>query len=285
MVAFADVIDFLLRLLTDEDAQAEFDKDPQGTLADAGLEGVTAADIRDARLQLADSGAVSATDDGRGSSYSDGDDPVREIGYTTQHYVADERVVHDDGGGGDLSLVARGDTFVTIDDRDTLFFQSISDDDVTIDQDNSVNNQLAIQDNDVNVSDNDTTINAEDSFNSDDDQVAIQDNDVNGGDEVIDIDVTGGVGADPDEPAAAPETPAADLAAVSGPTGLDSGIDPAIDAESEADLAAVSGPSEVDSGIDPVTDSGIDEEPADVVDDVADDADADDLTADDALTV
>ena len=288
MVAFADVIDFLLRLLTDEDAQAEFDKDPQGTLADAGLEGVTAADIRDARLQLADSGAVSSTDGGRGSSH--GDDPVREIGYTTQHYVADERVVHHDGGHGtgghgDMSLVARGDTFVTIDDRDTLFFQSISDDDVTIDQDNSVNNQLAIQDNDVNVSDNDTTINAEDSFNSDDDQVAIQDNDVNGGDEVIDIDVTGGVGADPDEPAAAPETPAADLAAVSGPTGLDSGIDPAIDAEPEADLAAVSGPSEVDSGIDPVTDSGIDEEPADVVDDVADDADADDLTADDALTV
>jgi hypothetical protein len=33
------------------------------------------------------------------------------------------------------------------------------------------------------VSDDDTTINAEDSFNSDDDLVAIQDNDVNGGDE------------------------------------------------------------------------------------------------------
>ena len=141
---------------------------------------------------------MTATDDGRGSSYPDGDDPVREIGYTTQHYVADESVHdagHGDGGHGDLSLVNQGDTFVTIDDRDTLFFQSISDDDVTINQDNSVNNQLAIQDNDVNVSDNDTVINAEDSFNSDNDQVAIQDNDVNGGDEVIDIDVTGGVGS------------------------------------------------------------------------------------------
>lgn len=270
MVAFADVIDFLLRLLTDEDAQAEFDKDPQGTLADAGLEGVTAADIRDARLQLADSGAVSATDDGRGSSYSDGDDPVREIGYTTQHYVADERVVHDDGGGGDLSLVARGDTFVTIDDRDTLFFQSISDDDVTFvnsfNEDNSVNTQTAIQDNDVNVSDNDTTIIAEDSFNSDDDLVAIQDNSV-GSDGGIDIDVTGGVGADPEEPAEAPETPDADLAAVSGPTELDT--EPAEPAE---DLAAVSGSAEIEE---PLATAPVDE--------VADDAD--DLSADDALPV
>jgi len=273
VVAFTDVIDFLLRLLTDDKAQAEFDKDPQGTLADAGLDGVTAADIRDARLQLADSGAVSATDDGRGSSYG-GDDPVREIGYTTQHYVADERVVHDDGGGGDLSLVARGDTFVTIDDRDTLFFQSISDNDVTIDQDNSVNNQTAIQDNDVNVSDNDTTINAEDSFNSDDDLVAIQDNDVNGGDEVIDIDVTGGVGSDDPEETAEPTDPAADpaadLAAVSGPSELDA-EEPVEPAE---DLAAVS----------ELADPGLEPEPVEP-DPVAEEADADDLTADDALPV
>ena len=275
MVAFADVIDFLLRLLTDENAQAEFDRDPQGTLAQAGLEGVTAADIRDARLQLADSGAVSATDDGRGSSYG-GDDPVREIGYTTQHYVADEHVVHDngghgDGGHGDLSLVNRGDTFVTIDDRDTLFFQSISDDDVTItdsfNEDNSVNTQTAIQDNDINVSDDDTTINAEDSFNEDNDLVAIQDNDVNGGDEVIDIDVTGGVGSGPE---VSDETPDADLAVVSGPSGLDA-------AEPAPDLAAVSAPAEFDE------EPPAAEPPAEEAEEPADDAN--DLTADDALPV
>jgi hypothetical protein len=278
VVAFSDIIDFLLTLLTDDAARAEFDENPQQSLQDAGLEGVTAADIRDARLQLADSGAVTATDDGRGSSYPDGDDPVREIGYTTQHYVADERV-HDDGGHsdsghGDLSLVNQGDTFVTIDDRDTLFFQSISDDDVTINQDNSVNNQLAIQDNDVNISDDDTTINAEDSFNSDDDLVAIQDNSV-GGDGVIDVDVTGGVGSDPDE---TETTEPDDLAAVSGPSELD----------------PISGPSELDAGEAPTDDlaavSGlaeVDEEPAaeEPVDEAADDADADDLTADDALPV
>jgi len=273
VVAFADIIDFLLTLLTDDAARAEFDENPQQALQDAGLEGVTAADIRDARLQLADSGAVTATDDGRGSSYPDGDDPVREIGYTTQHYVADETVVHDDAGHGDLSLVNQGDTFVTIDDRDTLFFQSISDDDVTINQDNSVNNQLAIQDNDVNVSDDDTTINAEDSFNSDDDLVAIQDNDVNGGDEVIDIDVTGGVGSGPEEPKEAPD---ADLAAVSGPSELDPVSEPSeLDAEAPAeDLAAVSELAEPEVESEPV-------EP----DPVADAADADDLTADDALPV
>jgi hypothetical protein len=262
VVAFADIIDFLLTLLTDEDAQAEFDKDPQGALADAGLEGVSAADIRDARLQLADSGAISATDDGRGSSYPDGDDPVREIGYTTQHYVADEHATYDstghDGGQADLSLVDRS---VTIDDRDTFFFQSISDDDVTIEQDNSVNTQVAIQDNDVNVSDDDTTINAEDSFNSDNDQVAIQDNDVNGGDEVIDIDVTGGVTGEPDEPGEPAVDPDADLAAVSGPTDLDT---------EEPDPAAVS----------ELADPGLESEPVEP-DPVADAADADDLTADD----
>jgi hypothetical protein len=264
VVAFSDIIDFLLNLLSDETARAEFDQDPQGSLEQAGLEGVSAADIRDARLQLADSGAVSATDDGRGSSYPDGDDPVREIGYTTQHYVADERVVHDDGGHDDLSLVTRGDTFVTIDDRDTLFFQSISDDDVTITQDNSVNNQLAIQDNDVTVSDDDTTINADDSFNSDDDLVAIQDNDVNGGDEVIDIDVTGGVGSDAEAPPPVVET------AVLEPGELD--------ADPSADFGAVSGPAEVDEPVEEPVDDTAD----DAVDDAVDDADVDDLAADDS---
>ena len=264
MVAFSDIIDFLLNLLSDETARAEFDQDPQGSLEQAGLEGVSAADIRDARLQLADSGAVSATDDGRGSSYPDGDDPVREIGYTTQHYVADERVVHDDGGHDDLSLVTRGDTFVTIDDRDTLFFQSISDDDVTITQDNSVNNQLAIQDNDVTVSDDDTTINADDSFNSDDDLVAIQDNDVNGGDEVIDIDVTGGIASDTEAPPPVVET------AVLEPGELD--------ADPSADFGAVSGPAEVDEPVEEPVDDTAD----DTVDDAVDDADADDLAADDS---
>jgi len=256
VLAFTDIIDFLLRILGDEEARAEFDQDPQGTLERAGLEGVSAQDIRDARLQLADSGAVHATDDGAGSSYPDGDDPVREIGYTTQHYAADDNG-SDDAGPADASTV------VTIDDRDTLFFQSISDDDVTVTDnsvaisdsfnlDNSDDDLVAIQDN----SSNDVTIDADNSFNEDNDLTAIQDNDVNGGDEVIVV--------NPDDAAAPPVAPQ--------PVDLDEPEpepDPAADVDEapSADLAAVSGPAEVD------------EEP--VATDTADDAGGDDLAADD----
>ena len=206
MLAFADIIDFLLRLLSDEAAQAQFEQDPQGTLEQAGLEGVTGQDIRDARLQLADSGAVSATDDGSGSSYPDGDDPVREIGYTTRHYAVDEDV-RDGDGGADPDVVDRTTTFVTIDDRDTLFFQSISDDDVTV-TDNSVDTVTAVQDNSTSISDDDVSITADGSFNSDDDVVAIQDNSV-------DVDL------DPDDASSA------ELAAVSGPAEPDEPTDEA----------------------------------------------------------
>ena len=96
MPAFSDIIDFLLGLLRDDAARAQFDRDPQKALADAGLQGVSAQDIRDARLQLADSGAVSAVDDGSHSPYPHGHDPVREIGYTTAHYAAgDDTAGHD----------------------------------------------------------------------------------------------------------------------------------------------------------------------------------------------
>ena len=226
MLAFSDIIDFLLRLMSDEAAQAQFEQDPQGTLEQAGLEGVTAQDIRDARLQLADSGAVSATDDGSGSSYPDGDDPVREIGYTTRHYAVDEDVRHDDDGGG-------ADTFVTIDDRDTLFFQSISDDDVTV-ADNSVNIVTAVQDNDTTISDDDVSITADGSFNSDDDVLAIQDNSV-------DVDLDGPAGPPAPDVEEPDEAPSADLAAVSGPAEPEPEPEPTgteADEPIDADLAA-----------------------------------------------
>ena len=257
MVAFSDIIDFLLRLLSDETARAEFDKDPQASLGRAGLEGVSAQDVRDARLHLADTGAVHATDDDARSASSH-HDPVREIGHTTAHYAATD--TH--------HVADHGDTFLTIDDRDTLFFQSISDDDITVTDDHSVNTVLAIQDNDVNVSDDDVTIDADGSFNSDNDVVAIQDNDVNGGDSPIDVDVTGGVGPGADAP-----VEDADLA-VPGPDAIDP-------SEPVDDLAAVSSPAEIDTN---TVDEPVDEPVDESVDDPADDA-ADDLTADDALPV
>jgi hypothetical protein len=227
VVAFSDIIDFLLRLLGDDAARAEFEEDPQATLAAAGLEGVSAQDIRDARLQLADSGAVSATDDGAGSSYPDGDDPVREIDYTTRHYAADDDADVDDTGHADPDPVGGGGTVVTIDDRDTLFFQSISDDDVTItdsfNEDNSSDSLTAIQANGSFNSDDDVTVdaansfNTADSFNSDDDLTAVQDNDV-----AVDVDLGGPpVDAQPadteaEDPA---EDPADDAAVTEDPAG------------------------------------------------------------------
>jgi hypothetical protein len=241
VLAFSDIIDFLLRLMGDEATQAQFDQDPQGTLQQAGLEGVSAQDIRDARLQLADSGAVSATDDGARSSYPDGDDPVHEIGYTTSHYTA-----HHVGGSDG---VADHTTLLTIDDRDTLFFQQISDDDVTVtdnsvqisdsfNQDNSDDDLTAIQDN----SDDDVTINADDSFNTSDDdvQVAIQDNDVNSGDEttVVDVDGPDGLPVDvepePADPEPAPEPDPVDPEDNADDPADDDPTDPAAD-----DIAAV----------------------------------------------
>ncbi len=244
MPAFSDIIDFLLRLLGDDAARAEFDEDPQGTLEAAGLGGVTAQDIRDARLQLADSGAVSATDDGAGSSYPDGDDPVREIGYTTRHYVADGV---DDTGPADPNPVDGGGT-VTIDDRDTLFFQSISDDDVTItdsfNADNSSDSLTAIQANGSFNSDDDVTVdaansfNTADSFNSDDDLTAVQDNDV-----AVDVDLggppTGGAAAadDPDPADADPPVDAQPADAEAEDPAQDPADEPADEPADDAALA------------------------------------------------
>ena len=227
MLAFTDIINFLLELLGDDAARAEFEADPDGTLERAGLDGVTAQDIRDARLQLADSGAVSATDDGADDPYPAGDDPVREIGYTTRHYAAEEPA------HASSANVDHADTFVTIDDRDTLFFQSISDDDVTV-TDNSVSitdsfNQDNSDDDLVAIQDNDTSVTV-DSFNEDNDLTAVQDNDV-------DIDVTTPAAPSAPEPPAIDEAQAEDLATVSGPA--DAGTDDGetdTDADADADL-------------------------------------------------
>src|SRR3954454_10962927 len=85
-MTFNDIIDFLLSLLREEDAQAAFEQDPEGTLAAAGLRDVSGQDIRDARLQLADSGAVTA---GSAAPGPGGDDPVHEIAFTTRNFSAE----------------------------------------------------------------------------------------------------------------------------------------------------------------------------------------------------
>lgn len=114
MLSLSSLIDFLLSLLRDEDAQAEFERDPQAMLARHNLDGVTAQDIRDVQPMLADCDGVSyrgggGDRDGGGysgggrdggghsgghRSYSDDDDPVRVIHHVQKsHHVEREVVV------------------------------------------------------------------------------------------------------------------------------------------------------------------------------------------------
>ena len=244
MLAFSEIIDFLLGLLRDPDARAAFEQDPQGTLQDAGLDGVTGQDVRDARLLMADDGSARASDDGSGSSYPGGRDAVQEINYTTQHYHADENVQVDDRGGFDLSFVDNSTTLVTIDDRDTILVQDSfntdnSSTDVTVIDDsfngsfNEDNDVVAIQDNDTITEDNDVTIGDvdiqdNDTITEDNDVVAIQDNDtVNEDNDVIDIQDNDTVVQEP-EPLATEPDEQPDEADTEADAPDDAGVDAAV---------------------------------------------------------
>ncbi|MGH3585767.1 MAG: IniB N-terminal domain-containing protein [Pseudonocardia sp.] len=142
------IIDFLLSVMRDPQARAEFEQNPTAAMSSAGIEGATAQDVRDAQLQMADRGLARSS--GGSSSGSGGDDPVQEISYTTRHYEVSEDAPD----------------YITninnIDDRDITINDSFnSDDDITIIDDSfnkSVENDVtAIQDNDTTViQDNDT---------------------------------------------------------------------------------------------------------------------------------
>lgn len=146
MLSLSEIIDFLLSVMRDPDARAEFEQDPEGAMSRAGIEGATGQDVRDAQLVMADRGMVRSDGGGSsGSSGSGGDDPVQEINYTTRNY----QVTQD-----------APDT-INIDDRDVFIRDSFnSDNDVTIIDDSfnkSVENDVtAIQDNDTIIEDNDT---------------------------------------------------------------------------------------------------------------------------------
>jgi hypothetical protein len=111
MFSLSSLIDFLLGLLRDEDARAEFERDPQAVLARHDLSGVTAQDVRDVQPMLADCDGVSYGGSGGGdggghgggwSSRGHDDDPVRVIHHVTRtHTVEREHHGGGDHGGGD----------------------------------------------------------------------------------------------------------------------------------------------------------------------------------------
>jgi hypothetical protein len=199
VLALSEIMDFLLALMRDENARAAFEQDPQGTLARAGLEGVTAQDVSDARLLLADSGTVRSEDSDSGyhggAATGDSADPVQQISYTTQHYHVEQSASSDGGGAQpDPGFSPNSTQQLSIDDRDSFFFQTFSsDDDVTVIDDsfNTIDNSStdvaltnieatnSFNEGSFTTDDDVVAIDADNSFNSSDDDVvtAIQDND------------------------------------------------------------------------------------------------------------
>jgi hypothetical protein len=133
MASIAEVIDFLMNLMRDDDTRREFDQDPDTVLADRGLGGVTGEDVRDARLLMADCGSVAPRAAARAERGSSSHDAVHEIHYTTTNFEV-----------GDVTT-----TVVTINDNDTLIVDSFNPD-VTAIQDNDTTDVdvISIVDND-----------------------------------------------------------------------------------------------------------------------------------------
>jgi hypothetical protein len=242
VIALSDVIDFLLALMGDEARRTEFEQDPAGSLQAAGLEGLSGQDVRDAELQMRDSGLLRESDSGGGGGGSrpPSDDPVREIQHTTTTYQVTEIAPQ----------------IIQIDDRDTIFNDSFdSDDDITI-IDDSFNDSSSVENDVVAVQDNDTIINDNDTISDDDTAVVVEGGvpttgaPVPGAPEDDPEDLRLGIGPDdvvgpggpPPEPAEEPAEDAADVtAAAPEPEQPDEEplVEAAVEAEPEPADAAI----------------------------------------------
>jgi hypothetical protein len=98
MASISTLIDFLMSLMRDEDTKQAFAQNPGGTLADKGLQDVSAEDVRDARLIMADTGhARPRPDSGQANGFHEGgltagggNSAVREIMHTTNTFEVDQ---------------------------------------------------------------------------------------------------------------------------------------------------------------------------------------------------
>ena len=174
MLSLSSLIEFLLDMLRDEATQNDFARDPNGTLAARGLEGVTAQDVHDVRPVLADHGAVRHADAGHGARFVRGDD---DGGHVTRG------VLHGHGGGAGHGDPVRAIQQVTHEyhvDRSTQV-QHVTQEY----QQYSTFNDYHLTDRSVHTGDNSTVV--QDSFNQDNDGVdnkggVIDDSVVAGGD-------------------------------------------------------------------------------------------------------
>ncbi len=191
MLSISSLIDFLLNLLRDDDARAEFERDPQAVLARHGLEGVTAQDIRDVKPMLADTHGVSLRSDGRGCDDDDSprpdvadhgsrpahdhrpanDDPVREIRHVTNNHDVDKDVVvkqHTQNTYNEYNQFNYTDNSVTTGDGSTVIQDSFNQDNDGVDNKGGVINDSNVAGGDQSTVGNvDETTAVEDSFNDD----------------------------------------------------------------------------------------------------------------------
>ena len=162
MLTISSLIEFLLHLLRDEDAKAEFVADPHGMLTRHGLDHLSAQDVHDVAPLVADHGSVHVKHASQHYAPYHGDDPVRAISHLTQHYEV-TNVTVDESREYNLTYVDDRDTVIQVDDRDKIV--NVDDRDTT-----SIH-----ADGDVNIADSfnqDTDVNMiEDSFNQDNDGV------------------------------------------------------------------------------------------------------------------
>jgi hypothetical protein len=142
-MAISSLIEFLLALLGDEELQADFEADPEGTLAKYGLDSACGLDIRDAQPMVADHVGVQSM--GGQPDFGDGEDAVPEISLITKHYVVHERP---DVNNYNYYYVDDNDIIITVDDRDTVNIHA--DGDLTITDSFNEDNDITVIDNSFN---------------------------------------------------------------------------------------------------------------------------------------
>jgi hypothetical protein len=161
MNALSQVAEFLLSLMRNDKVKADFARDPDGTLAQHGLQGISGQDVDDAHLMMCDGGSVHPKPGHGGGGGGGGggghhDDPVRAVQHITNNYEVTEIDESSHTSVGEINVLE-------IDDRDTTVIDSFNSDD-----DTSV---VAVQDNDTTNTTTNTDVdvtNVEDSFNEGD---------------------------------------------------------------------------------------------------------------------
>lgn len=195
MLSISSLIDFLLDLLRDEEAAAEFARDPQAMLARHGLEGVTAQDVCDVEPILADTHGVSARPSHPAADHVSGgghaqrpehhrpehghDDPVREIHHVTTSYQVDHEVVVEHHTAQNTyneynSELNYYDHSVTTGDDSTVVQDSFNEDNDGVDNKGGVINDSNVANGDQDtVGNSEETTVIEDSFDEDDSETTV----------------------------------------------------------------------------------------------------------------